>query len=180
MDAIFSIDSAILLWIQDNLRMDALTPIMKMITKMGSLGMIWILLSLVLLCFRKTRLAGTAGLLGLIFSLLLNNMILKNLFARVRPYEMIPQLELLVAKAKDWSFPSGHAGSSFAAATAICFMLKGQEKTAWKWLILAFAFLMAFTRLYIGIHYPSDILAGMVTGVLCGFVAAKVVRMAQQ
>lgn len=174
MDVIFSVDSAILLWIQDHLRLEAITPIMKVITKMGSLGMIWIFLSLALLCFKKTRPAGAAALLSLIFSLLLNNMILKNLFARVRPYEMIPQLELLVEKAKDWSFPSGHTGSSFAAATAICFMLKGQEKTGWKWLVLAFAFLMAFTRLYIGIHYPSDILGGMATGTLCGWLAAKI------
>lgn len=173
MDTILALDGNLLLWIQENLRADWLTPVMQTITKLGSLGFIWILLSLGLLCFKKTRRAGVAGLMGLVFSLLLNNMLLKNVFARVRPYEVVEGLVLIGKQASDFSFPSGHSGSSFAAAVAI---VRSLPKGRAKWLILAFAFLMAFTRLYIGIHYPTDVLCGSLTGTLCGFAAAYLVR----
>lgn len=172
-EALLALDGNILLWIQENLRADWLTPIMITITKLGGIGKIWILLSLILLCFPKTRWAGVAGLGGLFFSLIVNNAILKNLFERVRPYEVVDGLVLLTNKATDFSFPSGHAGSSFAAAVAICASLKGSRA---RWLVLAFAVLMAYTRLYIGIHYPSDIIGGILTGTLCGAASYLLVR----
>ena len=126
-DTLLTIDGQILIWIQEHLRQAWLTPVMTGVTKLGGLGLIWIVICLLLLCFKKTRWAGAAGLLGLIFSLLLNNLCLKRLVARTRPYEVVEGLKLLTAKATDFSFPSGHAGSSFAAATAICCMQKGQQ-----------------------------------------------------
>lgn len=173
-ETLLALDGNILLWIQDNLRAEWLSPIMITITKLGGLGLIWILLSLVLLCFKKTRWAGVAGLVGLVFSLLLNNWFLKNVFHRIRPYEVIEGLTLLTNKATDFSFPSGHSGSSFAAATAIVCSLKGSRA---RWLVLVFAFIMAFTRLYIGIHYPTDVICGALTGTLCGLAAARLVRL---
>lgn len=171
-ETFFAMDGNLLLWIQENLRAEWLTPVMRTVTKLGNLGFIWILLCLVLFCFRKTRRAGAAGLLGLAFSLILNNWFLKNLFARTRPYEVIDGLVLLTKKASDFSFPSGHSGSSFAAAAAIVCSLKGKTR----WLAIAFAALMAFTRLYIGIHYPTDVICGSLTGALCGVFAAYLVR----
>ncbi|MFR8548507.1 MAG: phosphatase PAP2 family protein [Lachnospiraceae bacterium] len=173
MEGLVALEGSVLLWIQDCLRADWLSPFVVTYTKLGNLGFIWILLSLTLLCFRKTRRAGVAGLLGLMFSLILNNMILKNLFARTRPYEVIDGLILMTGKASDFSFPSGHAGSSFAAATAIVCSLKGCR---WRWIVLAMAVLMAFSRLYIGIHYPSDVICGALTGALCGAAAAWLIR----
>lgn len=173
-ETLLTLDGNILLWIQDNVRADWLSPIMLTITKLGGLGMIWILLCLVLLCFKKTRWAGLAGLGGLFFSLMLNNVLLKNLFARTRPYEVVEGLTLITKKATDFSFPSGHAGSSFAAAVAI---VRTQKQGRLRYLALAFAFLMAFTRLYIGIHYPSDVLAGALTGTLCGLAGAYAVQL---
>ena len=175
-EALLALDGNILLWIQDNIRAQWLSPIMITITKLGGLGLIWILLSLLLLCFKKTRWAGAAGLLGLVFSLLLNNMFLKNVFQRIRPYEVIEGLTLLTKKATDFSFPSGHSGSSFAAAVAIVCSLKGSRG---RWLVLAFAFVMAFTRLYIGIHYPSDVICGALTGTFCGLAAAKLIHLSR-
>ena len=172
-DTLLTIDGQILIWIQEHLRRAWLTPVMTDITKLGGLGLIWIVICLLLLCFKKTRWAGAAGLLGLIFSLLLNNLCLKRLGARTRPYEVVEGLKLLTAKATDFSVPSGHAGSSFAAATAICCMQKGSR---WRWLTLALAILMGFTRLYIGIHYPTDVLAGALTGALCGAAAYIVMK----
>lgn len=175
-ETLLALDGNILLWIQDNLRAQWLSPIMITITKLGGLGLIWILLSLVLLCFKKTRRAGAAGLLGLVFSLLLNNLFLKNVFHRIRPYEVVEGLTLLTKKATDFSFPSGHSGSSFAAAVAVVCSMKGSRA---RWLVLAFAFLMAFTRLYIGIHYPTDVICGALTGTLCGLAASKLIRLAE-
>lgn len=176
MQALLTLDGNILLWIQENLRADWLTPVMQFITHLGGLGRIWIALSLILLCFKKTRWAGLAGIFGLIFSLLVNNMILKNLFARTRPYEVVEGLILLGKQATDFSFPSGHTGSSFAAAVAI-FRTIGKGKM--RWLLIVFAAVMAFTRLYIGIHYPTDILGGLITGILCGMAGAALVSVIQ-
>lgn len=169
-ETLLTLDGNILLWIQENLRADWLSPIMVAYTKLGGLGLMWILCSLALLCFKRTRWAGAAGILALVFSLLLNNGLLKHLFSRTRPYEVVEGLTLLTKKATDFSFPSGHAGSSFAAATAICLMLRGIWDRA-RWIPVVLAFLMAFSRLYIGIHYPSDVICGALTGALCGWLA---------
>lgn len=179
MEALLSLDGSILLGIQEYLRADWLTPVMLTITKLGNLGFIWIVISLLLLCFKKTRWAGAAGILGLIFSLVFNNWLLKNLFERTRPYEVVEGLMLMTKKASDFSFPSGHTGSSFAAATAICCMMK-QSRTKWQYLLLGFAAVMGYTRLYIGIHYPSDVICGMLTGILCGYAAYRVLRIAKK
>lgn len=176
MEALAALESGILLWIQDWIRADWLSPFMITITKLGNLGFIWILISLALLCFKRTRWAGAAGLLGLVFSLAFNNWFLKNVFERVRPYEVIDGLVLMTKKAGDFSFPSGHAGSSFAGAAAIICSLKGCR---WRWLALVLAVLIAFSRLYIGIHYPTDVICGAVTGALCGAFAAWLVRRAR-
>lgn len=172
MDALLTLDGNLLLWIQEHLRADWLTPFMTGFTKLGNLGMIWILLCLILLCFKKTRTAGVAGLVGLFFSLVLNNLFLKRVIARTRPYEVIEGLQLLTKKATDFSFPSGHAGSSFAAASAIFFTMK---KGRARWVVIFFAALMAFTRLYIGIHYPSDVICGTLSGILCGAAASRLI-----
>ena len=173
-ESLLTLDGTILLWIQENLRAEWLTPVMVTITKLGGLGFIWIVISLILLCFRKTRWAGVSGLLALVFSLLINNMILKNLFARTRPYEVVEGLQLLTAKATDYSFPSGHAGSSFAAAVAICCT---QKEGKARWILLLLAVVMGFSRLYIGIHYPTDVICGAVTGSICGYVSSRMIGM---
>ncbi len=176
-EQLLTLDGNILLWIQEHVRAEWLTPIVKVVTKLGSIGFIWIILCLFLLCFRKTRKAGVAGLLALVLSLLINNVILKRLVARTRPYEVIAGLELLTKKATDFSFPSGHSASSFATAAAVCSTQKGSR---WRWLVLIGAVCMAFTRLYIGIHYPSDVICGAISGTLCGLAAAFLTDLAEK
>lgn len=126
MENLVAIEGSILLWIQDCLRADWLSPFVVTYTKLGNLGFIWIMLCLGLLCFKRTRRAGAAGLLGLVFSLILNNICLKNLFARTRPYEVIDGLILMTKKAGDFS-PVWSFRRSFAAAVAIICSSKGQQ-----------------------------------------------------
>ena len=165
-------EADILLWIQNHLRMEQLDPIMKGITFLGDYGWFWIVLGVVLIARKKTRLSGFAVELSLLFSLLVNNIILKNLVARVRPYEVIPSLDLIVKEAVDFSFPSGHSGASFAAATAIfCTMPQKYGVAA-----LILAALIAFSRLYVGIHYPTDVMVGILDGILFGLLSAHFIK----
>ena len=89
METFFQIDGNILLWIQENIRNPVLTPVMKAITHLGDAGIFWILLTVILLCFKKTRRAGIVSAIALILSLLVNNLCLKNLVNRTRPYELV-------------------------------------------------------------------------------------------
>ncbi|MBE5965174.1 MAG: phosphatase PAP2 family protein [Lachnospiraceae bacterium] len=171
MDFINKIDADILLWIQEYLRNGILTPIMKFITHLGDAGLMWIAIALLLLCFKKTRKVGAMCACALVMSLLINNVILKPLIARVRPYEVIDGLVLLVKKAHDFSFPSGHTASSFACAVVIFKQMPKKYGIP----ALVMAFIMGFTRLYIGIHYPTDVLAAIVTGTLCAIIGMKIV-----
>ena len=119
MDAFLNMpwDGQFLIWLQENVRSDVLTPIMKLITHLGDKGIFWILaLSLVLLFFKKTRPLGMMAGIALVFSVLINNVLIKPNVGRIRPYEVVDGLKLLIERQHDPSFPSGHSGASFAAA----------------------------------------------------------------
>lgn len=165
-------EAAILLWIQEYLRNPVITPLMKGITHLGDMGLFWILMAVVLLLYPKTRKAGLAVTAALLVSYLFNNLLLKNLVARTRPYEVIEGLRLLVGKAVDLSFPSGHAASSFAAAAVMAKLLPKRYGIA----AVILACLIAFSRLYVGIHYPTDVLFGMVSGSVIGFFTVKAIE----
>ena len=162
-------ESGILLWIQENLwgAADGLAVFLSML---GEYGLIWILPTAALLCFPKTRRGGMACAAALILEFLLCNLILKNAVARVRPYDAFPFLQAIGKIPTDLSFPSGHSTSAFAAATAmaLCFGKKAGIPA------LFLAALIALSRLYAGVHYPSDVLAGAVLGVLCGVLGAMI------
>ncbi len=157
---LISVETTILLWIQNNIRNEFLTAIFKFITTLGNGGIIWIMISVGLLIPKKTRKVGVLSLISLALSALIDNVILKNLIARTRPYDVIPELTTLVGAQKDYSFPSGHTGSAFAAAVVL---FRGLPKK-YGIPILIFAFLMGLSRLYVGVHYPSDVLGGMLIG----------------
>lgn len=171
-DAILSFDEAILLWIQDNFRNDFLTPIFTFITHLGDYGQLWIVLTLLFLIFARTRKTGILMMFSLLGSLLVNNMILKNLVARVRPYEVVESLNRIIEAQADLSFPSGHTGSSFAAAVVILLMCP--KKMGIPAMILAA--LIMFSRLYVGVHYPTDVIAGAVTGTLIAVFVCRIYK----
>lgn len=170
MDWLLNLDSNILLFIQEYIRQDFLTPFVKFITHLGDSGWFWIALSLLLLIPKKTRWVGLTALLALLFGALITNVALKNLVARTRPYEMIEGLRLLIEKQSDYSFPSGHTCASFAAAMVYYKMLPHKYGIP----ALVLAALIAFSRLYVGVHYPTDVLAGMIIGCAAAWAAYKV------
>ena len=161
LDAVFQFDSSILLWIQDNLRSGFLTPVLTVITHMGDKGIFWILLTLALLFVRKTRPLGAICAASMVIGLIITNLIIKNWVARIRPYELIQGLECIVQRADDFSFPSGHTTNSLACAWVLF------RRTPRKWGVpaLVLAILISLSRLYVGIHYPTDVVGGAVIGI---------------
>ena len=172
MDWILDFDAGILLFIQEYIRQDFLTPLVKFITHLGDAGWFWIALSVVLLFFKKTRRAGITALLALLIGALITNVALKNLVARIRPYEVIEDLHLLIEKQSDYSFPSGHTCASFAAGLVYLKMLPCRYGVA----AILLAVLIAFSRLYVGVHYPTDILGGILVGSFAAWAASGSMR----
>lgn len=169
--ALSSLDGGLLLWIQENLRSELLTPLISFITTSGNGGLIWIAITCFLLAFKKTRKTGIMCALALIFSLIFTNLLIKPLVARVRPYDVIDTLTVLIEKPHDFSFPSGHSSAAFATAWVMLRRLPKKFGVP----ALVYATLMAFSRLYLGVHYPSDVLAGIVLGILYAAAAMWVV-----
>ena len=112
---------------------------------------------------------------ALLVDVLLCNVLIKNLVARTRPFNVNTAVQLLVAKPRDYSFPSGHTAASFASVTAL--YLAG-EKKLWK-IALVLAVLIAFSRLYLYVHYPTDVLGGIITGAIAGYIGYKLTFIVQ-
>lgn len=165
-----NLDGNILLWIQEHIRHEFLTPIVVFITTLGNSGIIWILLCLLLLLPKKTRNIGIMGVIALCLSLIVNNGILKHVVARTRPYEVVAGLQALIPFPTDFSFPSGHTAASFAAG--IVFFKKLPRKFGVPALILAI--LISLSRLYVGVHYPTDIIGGAISGTLLALAACSI------
>lgn len=159
-----SFEFAILDWIQANLRNPIMDLLMPAITTLGNSGLIWIILAGILILMPKYRKVGVAVMAGLVLEVICCNLVLKPLVARVRPCDVNTAVQLLVARPDDFSFPSGHTGASFAAASALPF------SRSRLWIpSLVLAVLIAFSRLYLYVHYPTDILAGALLGVMAGW-----------
>lgn len=148
-----------------------LDAVLPFISSMGDAGIVWIIIAVVMLCFKNTRRQGVMLALALILCLLIGNITLKPLINRTRPYEIDRSIELLIEKLSDGSFPSGHTLSSFASATVLllCFRKKAIPAAV-------LAVLIAFSRLYLRVHFPTDVLGGMILGTAIGFIAYKCVK----
>ena len=161
----------ILNWIAAHCHTPWLDVIGPWITHLGAVGWLWIALALVLLCIPSQRAFGVQLALALIFSVIVCNLILKNAVGRIRPYELAGITELLVDLPWDASFPSGHSSAGFASATVLLL-----NRHRLRWPVLVLATLIALSRLYLYVHFPTDVLAGILIGILCGFLAAVVWR----
>lgn len=163
-----NLEFAILNWIQAHLRCGFLDAVMPLVSGLCAHGEIWILLALALLLFRRTRRQGAAVAWGLVLDLIACNLLLKPLFGRLRPFAVDPGVLLLVEPPLDASFPSGHTAASFAAVSA----LRGSGSALWG-PSLALALLIAFSRLYLYVHWPTDVLGGAVLGAAVGWMGAR-------
>ena len=164
---------AILDWIQAHLRCGFLDAVLPVITRTADHGELWIILALVLLAIRSQRKYGAAVACGLVLDLVSCNLLLKPLVGRIRPFAVNAAVELLVKAPLDASFPSGHTAASFAAV----FALKAAGSPLWK-PALAVAVVIAFSRLYLYVHWPSDVLAGVLLGAAVGWAGAKLAKKA--
>lgn len=159
----------ILYWIREHLTCPFLDGILPPISALSAHGEIWIVLALVLIAIPKTRRAGVTMAVTLILCLCIGNLTLKPLIARVRPYDVV-DVPLLVEKLSDFSFPSGHTLASVGAATALTLYHR-----RWGAVALVLAAVIAFSRLYLFVHYPTDVVAGALLGVALAFLAHDIV-----
>lgn len=151
-------------------------PIMYFITSLGNAGIIWIIIALFMLFIlpKRYRKVGLTVAIGLLLSLIMCNGVMKNLYQRVRPFNADTTFENLYnifGSIHDWSFPSGHTSASFASAVGIILWRKKEGIAA-----LILAALISFSRLYLTVHYPTDVLASLILGSLYGAAAYFLVK----
>ena len=164
-----SFDLPVLEWIRTTLWCDILDVVMPIITTFGDGGIFWIAWSVLLIFFPKTRKTGLGMAFALMMGLVVCNLTLKPLVARIRPYDLQAELgvviPLLQGTMHDFSFPSGHTIASFEAATVL---LMNSKKMGIPAYILAI--LIAFSRLYLYVHYPTDVIASIILGTLFALI----------
>ena len=178
-----SFDLPVLDWIQAHLQSELMDTIMPIITMFGDAGIFWIACALLLMVFPKTRRIGLGMGFALIMGLLICNVTLKPLVARIRPYDYQIQVlgktwqdlllggKLLVETPHDFSFPSGHTIASFEACTVL---MLGNKKLGIPATLLAIA--IAFSRLYLYVHYPSDVITSVILGTIFGIIGYAIAK----
>ena len=165
-----SFDLPILEWIQANMRNSFLDFIMPIITVLGDAGIFWMICAAVLFLTKKYRKVGLGMAFAMMMGLLVCNIILKPTVARPRPYDFQwevfgKQIQLLIETQHDFSFPSGHTIASFEACTVL---MLGDKKLGIPATILAI--LIAFSRMYLYVHYPTDVIASVILGTIFGII----------
>ncbi len=166
-DIMHTFDYSVLTELFENFRGGVGDKIWTLFSLLGNNGMLWITIAVILLFFRKTRRAGAAMLTALLIGAIFGNVVIKNLVMRPRPFVSHPELIPLLDPGDEWSFPSGHTLTGFAASAALySFHIKSGSCA------FVIAVLIAFSRLYACVHYPTDVIAGALIGVVCGMVSA--------
>lgn len=163
-----SFELNILDWIQSVFKSEFMDSFMQFITKFGDHGIFWIAIAVILLIFPKTRRCGLSMGIALLLGLIIGNGILKNVIGRIRPYDLNPAFPLLVERLSDFSFPSGHTLASFEASVAIFIRNRRFGIAA-----IILAVLVALSRLYLYVHFPTDVIAGAILGIIFAIVGTK-------
>jgi len=166
---------AILDWIQETFRCGFLDALMPAVSGLCAHGEIWILLAAILICVRRTRKTGAGMLLALAVDYLACNLTIKPLVDRIRPYAVNTAAQLIVPMLEDASFPSGHTAACFAA-TAVLWKMKSPLFGP----ALALSVLIAFSRLYLYVHWPTDVLCGAALGWVCGLLAVRILDLVRK
>lgn len=165
-----NIDLVILDMLQ-KIHVHILDQIMIFFTLIGNLGLVWIGLGMLLIVRKKTRVYGMILLISLAITAILGEGILKHLIRRERPFEIISGIKTLIKLPSSYSFPSGHTSSSFTAFGVFYFL-----NLKYKWWVFITAFLIAFSRMYLGVHYFTDILGGIILGTAVAYIVCLVYK----
>ena len=180
-DSLLGFDLAVFEWVQ-GIQSHLLTAIMTTVTTLGDEGIIFIVLGLVLFCTKKYRKAGLSILIALVVMLVLNNLVLKELIARPRPFNLDPEAYAWwhevykypyfnIHQPSSYSFPSGHTSSAFAAAIALlCHDRKLGIPTT------IFAAIMGFSRIYVEVHYCTDVIGGAIVGIIYALIGVLIAK----
>ena len=160
------LEFAVLDYIQ-TLHNPVLDQIMTFVTTLGNGGLVWIIMTVAYLIRPRVRRNGIILCCALVANLVICNMFLKPMIGRTRPYDINKTVKLIVARQKDFSFPSGHTSVSFAMVTALRL---ANEKGWIVGIALGLAVLIALSRLYLYMHFPSDILGGILSGSAAGVI----------
>ncbi|AGY77894.1 phosphatase PAP2 family protein [Clostridium autoethanogenum] len=155
-------DNYILFSIKKYVQNKYLDMLMPIVTDMGNLGIVWIIIAIILILDKPYRMVGSVVILTLIVSTIAGEGIVKHIVRRTRPCNQQNSLNLLISKPISYSFPSGHTLSSFAAAEVLSMYF-----TEYKLIFIGIAFLIALSRMYLYVHYPTDVIAGVILGILC-------------
>ena len=154
-------EADVLLWIQDNLRNAVLDPICKLFGYIGAHGELAIAVALLLIIIPKTRRTGCVCGCSLASSYILGSLILKKIIDRPRPYTQIDGLTSLMGEMTNSSFPSGHAGATFGCLFVVFLMMPKKFGIP----ALCVNIFMCYSRMHVGVHYPTDVLAGAAIGI---------------
>lgn len=151
-----------------NIHTNWLDSVMIFITSLGNHGIFWITLSVIFVCFKKTRRCGFLMMIAMAICFVFGNGLLKNLIARPRPFVVDTSVTLKIPTPGEYSFPSGHTMNAFSAATVIFLHHKKAGIPA-----LVLASLIGFSRMYLFVHFPTDILGGVLVGAGAAVVSVK-------
>lgn len=169
MNFITKIDISILNLIQ-NLKSPLMDKIMTTITAFGNMGIFWILLIIIFLTTKEYKKMAKFMIVCMLVNVVIVNLIIKPAVGRQRPFEIVEGIKLLVLKPQDPSFPSGHSAISFCMLTTILFFSKSKTINI---MVSLLAILIAFSRLYLYVHFPSDVFCGIIFGILSSLITLK-------
>ena len=160
------------LYFLQELHNPVMDKIMLFFTEMGNIGMPWLAIAVLLLCFKKTRKCGIAILASMLLKELIGNLILKNLVARSRPCQIDTTIPLLISAPSSYSFPSGHTFDAIAASVSVYLYNKKAGIAA-----IIVGAIIAFSRMYLFVHFPTDVLASVVLGIAVAVLVHRVIEM---
>lgn len=168
---VYNIDFSVLDFIQNTMKCEFFDFVMAFFSYIGEAGGVWIIAAVIMMCFRKTRASGVMMVCAVLAGFLIGEIGLKNLVCRPRPFTVNTDIVLSISVPSGYSFPSGHSCSSFAAATVLIVRDRRFGIPA-----LITAFLIAFSRLYNYVHFPSDVLCGVLLGIICAVAVIVIFR----